>query len=140
MNKEVLNLPAFPFKLRTAEEESQIFDEFRKKWLKLSPEEWVRQHLAKYLQLDRKFPAGLIALEKSLEINGLRKRCDILCYSKEGKALLIAECKAPSIKISQQTLDQALVYNLRFKVPYLLLSNGINHYCLKIILKVESCF
>ena len=124
-----LNLPNYDFKMKTEQGSRQIFDPVRKKMVKLDPEEWVRQNLIQFLHLEKKYPTSLMAVEKGLTVNGLRKRFDILCYNNDSKPLLLVECKAPSVKISQSAFDQISIYNLQFKVPFLLVSNGLEHFC-----------
>jgi predicted type IV restriction endonuclease len=126
---DLLNLPAFPFKLRELNGRKQIFDRFRKKYVALTPEEWVRQHFLAYLILHRGYPAGLIAVEASLKYNSLQKRADAIVCGKQGKALLIIECKAPEIKLTQDTFDQLARYNFAFGVKHLVVTNGLDHYC-----------
>ncbi|HSV77536.1 MAG TPA: type I restriction enzyme HsdR N-terminal domain-containing protein [Bacteroidales bacterium] len=126
---DLLNLPAFPFKLRELKGRKQIFDIFRKKYVALNPEEWVRQHFLAYLIQHRGYPAGLIAVEASLKYNSLQKRADAIVYGKQGKALLIIECKAPEIKLTQDTFDQLARYNFAFGVNHLVVTNGLDHYC-----------
>jgi type I site-specific restriction endonuclease len=115
--------------MKTEQGSRQIFDPVRKKMVKLDPEEWVRQNLIQFLHLEKKYPTSLMAVEKGLTVNGLRKRFDILCYNNDSKPLLLVECKAPSVKISQSAFDQISIYNLQFKVPFLLVSNGLEHFC-----------
>jgi type I site-specific restriction endonuclease len=110
----------------------EIFDEIRKKWLVLTPEEWVRQHLIKFLVEDRKYPSSLFALERLVNVNGLPQRTDIVVYDRKGRALVVCECKAPEIAINQSVFDQAARYNATIKAPYLLISNGMAHYFCKI--------
>jgi type I site-specific restriction-modification system R (restriction) subunit len=124
-----LNLPNYDFKIKTEQGLQQIFDPVRKKMVKLNPEEWVRQNLIQFLNKEKNFPISLMAVEKGLKVNSLTKRFDILCYGNNAKPLLLVECKAPSVKISQAAFDQISIYNLQFKVPFLLVSNGIDHYC-----------
>ena len=124
-----LNLPPYQFKLRQLAEQVYIFDTFRKKYVVLTPEEWVRQHFLQYLLQDKNYPSSLIALEAGLKYNTLQKRADILIYNKQGDPHMIVECKAPTIKISQDTFDQVARYNMVFKVRYLVITNGINHFC-----------
>lgn len=124
-----LNLPNYDFKIKTEQGLQQIFDPVRKKKVKLNPEEWVRQNLIQFLNKEKNFPISLMAVEKGLKVNSLTKRFDILCYGNNAKPLLLVECKAPSVKISQAAFDQISIYNLQFKVPFLLVSNGIDHYC-----------
>jgi hypothetical protein len=109
-----------------------IYDRFRKKNVVFTPEEWVRQHLACYLTINKKFPVSLIALEVGLEVNNLKKRADIVVYDRYGKPLLLAECKAPEVNITQAVFDQICIYNLSLKVPYLLITNGLQHFFCKI--------
>ncbi len=124
-----LNLPNYDFKMKTEQGSRQIFDPVRKKMVKLDPEEWVRQNLIQFLNKDKNYPISLMAVEKGLTVNKLSKRFDILCYNNDSKPLLLVECKAPSVKISQDAFDQISIYNLQFKVPFLLVSNGLEHYC-----------
>jgi len=124
-----LNLPNYDFKMKTEQGSRQIFDPVRKKMVKLDPEEWVRQNLIQFLNKDKNYPISLMAVEKGLTVNKLSKRFDVLCYNNDSKPLLLVECKAPNIKISQAAFDQISIYNLQFKVPFLLVSNGLEHYC-----------
>jgi type I site-specific restriction endonuclease len=127
-----LNLPDFKFRIEKKDGKPTIFDEVRKKFLILTPEEWVRQNLIKFLIQKKDVPAGLIAIEKGLKVNQLNKRTDIVIYKKDGKAGMIVECKAPSVKISQATFEQIARYNMSLRVPFLVISNGMEHYCCKI--------
>ena len=127
-----LNLPAYEFKLKQEGKKTKIFDALRKKELVLTPEEWVRQHVVQFLIEERNFPKGLIALEKGLKLNGLTKRADILVYGKNGKPLFMVECKAPEIKITQTVFDQISRYNISLNLPYLMVTNGLEHFCAKI--------
>jgi hypothetical protein len=123
-----LNLPSYTFKLKSNEKHTLIFDNLRKKYLVLTPEEWVRQHYVQYLVQEKNYPVSLIALEKQLTINNLKKRTDIVVYNKDGQPKIIVECKAPHIKISQDTFDQIARYNLQLKAKYLIVTNGLEHY------------
>jgi len=109
-----------------------IFDQSRRKFVLLTPEEWVRQNCLHFLHFHRNFPMNLLSVEKSFKLNNLILRYDIVAYSKNAKPVLLIECKAPEIKISQQTFDQIAVYNLELKVPYLVVTNGIDLYCCSI--------
>jgi hypothetical protein len=129
---ERLNLPDCKLKLRFQNSRQEIFDDFRKRFVSLTPEEWVRQHFAHYLVSERNFPKGLMALEYSLNLNGLKKRIDILAFSPEGKAILAVECKASHVKIDQSTFDQIARYNMVLKIDYLIVTNGLNHYVCKL--------
>ena len=125
-----LNLPTYNFKLKSSENKTLIFDKFRKKYLVLTPEEWVRQHFIHFLVDEKKYPTSLIAIEKQLTINNRKKRTDILVFNNEGNHDIIVECKAPSIKITQDTFDQIARYNLKLKANYLIVTNGLEHfYC-----------
>lgn len=123
-----LNFPACEFKFKSSDKVKQIFDIVRRKFVKLTPEEWVRQHFIHYLINEKKYPKSLIAVEMTIKVNRLGKRCDIVGFDKSGKPLLIVECKAPEIKISQKTFDQVARYNIELKVKYLAVSNGLSHY------------
>jgi len=127
-----LNLPDFQIKVRTVEGQQQIFDEIRKKYVALIPEEWVRQNFIHYLVNDRKFPKGLIAVEHPLTINGVSHRADIVVFSSSGKPIAIVECKATDIAIDQNVVQQASRYNILLKAPYLMLTNGLVHFCVRI--------
>lgn len=127
-----LNFPEYPFRIKQKNNATYIFDEIRKKFLLLSPEEWVRQHLVQFLIRDKKYPRSLIKLEGGLKLNSLQKRTDILLFNNSGEKILLVECKAPSVKISQDTFDQIARYNFIHRVKWLLVSNGLQHYCCEI--------
>ena len=115
-----------------------IFDKLRKKYIVLTPEEWVRQHFVYFLIEEKKYPVTLIALEKQLTINNLKKRSDILIFNTNGKPEIIVECKAPSIKITQNTFDQIARYNLKLRANYLIVTNGLEHFYCKMDFKNET--
>lgn len=123
-----LNFPTFTFRFKNSENKVAIFDEIRKKFVILTPEEWVRQHVVHYLILEKKYPKSLINVEKVLKINGLSKRYDGVVFNPDGSIFLLVECKAPEVKISQNTFDQIARYNLTLKADYLMVTNGQNHY------------
>ncbi|MBL7889467.1 MAG: type I restriction enzyme HsdR N-terminal domain-containing protein [Bacteroidia bacterium] len=123
-----LNLPAYSFKLKESSGKVQILDELRKKYVVLTPEEWVRQHIVQYLIQEKKYPASLIAIEIGLKYNQLQKRADVLVYDRQGAPFLLVECKAPEVKITQDVFHQIAVYNMTFKVKYLLVTNGMDHF------------
>ena len=127
-----LNLPQYSFKIKSEGQRKYIFDNIRKRYVVLTPEEWVRQHLTAWLVQEKKYPASLIAVEMPLRINRMERRADIVLYSNLGKPFMIIECKAPGIKISQKAFDQAARYNMDIKVNYLVVSNGLVHYCAKL--------
>ncbi len=127
-NPTPLNLPSYPFKMTNKEGVVYIFDETRKKHLVLTPEEWVRQHFIKYLIIEKEFPASLMQIEGGLSLNQTKKRSDILVYNTLGEKLMVVECKAPTVSISQSTFDQAARYNSVYKANWLVITNGLNHY------------
>lgn len=123
-----LNLPGYSFRVKSNEKHTLIFDEIRKKYVVLTPEEWVRQHFMQLLLKEKNYPVSLMAIEKQLIINNLKKRTDILIFSPDGTPNIIVECKAPSVKITQSTFDQIARYNLKLKANYLIVTNGLQHY------------
>ena len=123
-----LNLPTYPFKIKSSENKFFIFDIIRKKYVNLSPEEWVRQHIIHFLMKEKNYPSSLIAIEKKLTVNTLTKRTDILVFNKNGQPFIIVECKAPSVKITQESFDQIARYNLKLNANYLVVTNGIEHF------------
>ncbi|OSY88368.1 restriction endonuclease subunit R [Tenacibaculum holothuriorum] len=123
-----LNLPYYNFKLKSNENKTLVFDPLRKKNVVLTPEEWVRLHFVQYLIQEKKYPVSLIAIEKQLIINNLKKRTDIVIFSPDGTPNIIVECKAPKVKITQDTFDQIARYNLKLNANYLIVTNGFNHY------------
>jgi type I site-specific restriction endonuclease len=127
-----LNLPEYPFRITENESQYYIFDEIRKKHLVLTPEEWVRQHFIQFLIKDKKFPKSLIQIEAGLTLNSLQKRTDIVVFNTRGERILVVECKAPSIKISQAVFDQAARYNSVHKAGWLSVTNGLKHCYAKI--------
>jgi len=123
-----LNLPSVELKIKSKENKLFIFDDFRKKDILLTPEEWVRQHFVAYLIHQKKYPISLTVLEKELKLNNTKKRTDILIYNTQGTPQIIVECKAMSVKITQATFDQIARYNLKLKAKYLIVTNGLEHY------------
>ena len=123
-----LNLPIYSFNFKTVGEGVQIFDSLRKKFVALTPEEWVRQHFVQYLIHEKKTPASLIAIEMSIRVNRLQRRSDIVVHDRNGKPLLMVECKASSVTINQDTFDQIARYNMAVNVKYLVVTNGMSHY------------
>ncbi len=126
-----LNLPQYKFKLTKKNDKIHIYDLIRKKNIFLTPEEWVRQHFIQYLINEKHFPTSLIAVEKEIKVNNLKKRFDILIFNSKGKHEVIIECKAPNVKISQDAFDQIARYNLELKANYLIVTNGLIHYYCK---------
>ena len=127
-----LNLPVFDAKIISKGGKHLIYDEFRKKEIVLTPEEWVRQHFIHFLINHHNYSKNYIKLEKQILVNNLQKRFDGLVYDKNGKPVVLIECKAPEVKISQQTFSQIATYNMTLKVPYLIVTNGITHFICKI--------
>ena len=127
-----LNLPSFQFKLKSSENKQLIFDIIRKKYVVLTPEEWVRQNLIHFLIKEKNYPISLISCEKQLLVNKLKKRFDLLIYGPNGTPILIIECKSPKVKISQDTFDQIARYSMELKSEFLVVSNGIIHYSCKV--------
>ena len=127
---QLLNLPEFAFSVREQGQSKHIFDSIRKRFVTLTPEEWVRQHFMRFMIEFRNYPASLMAIERSVKVNNLSQRADIVVYNKDGKPWLLVECKASTVKISHETFLQAARYNMTLKVPYFALTNGLEHYCL----------
>jgi type I site-specific restriction endonuclease len=127
-----LNLPTYFFRIKQGKEKKYIFDEIRRRYVVLTPEEWVRQHLVKYLVHVKHFPQLLISVEKGFIQLRRKQRYDLLIYDRNGQPLMIAECKAPAMEINQNAFDQASRYNVKHKAPYMLISNGRKHYCCQI--------
>ena len=127
-----LNLPNANLKIKLVKGTMQVFDQVRKKYIKLTSEEWVRQNFIYYLNIYKGYPLSLMQLEKSIKYNGMIKRADIVFNSSEGFAKIIVECKAPNITISQSVFDQISIYNYNSHVDYLIVTNGIKHFCCKV--------
>lgn len=123
-----LNLPQFDVKI-LKRNKLYVWDQIRKKYVSLTPEEWVRQHFVNYLITQKRYPSSLIANEVEIKLNSLKKRCDTIIYNSDLLPIAIVEYKAPSIPITQEVFDQIIRYNIVLKVKYLMLSNGIEHYC-----------
>jgi type I site-specific restriction endonuclease len=129
----VLNFPNVEFRFqKNGKGTLQIFDIIRKKFVDITPEEWVRQHIIHYLISDKQVPASMISVEKQLVLNKTKRRTDIIVFNSNLKPILIIECKAPLVEINQLTVNQALRYNLELQVPFIFLSNGLQHIFLKL--------
>ena len=126
--KVPLNLPPFQPRLRKTPKGEEIFDECRRKFVKLTPEEWVRQHFIRFMVDELAFPANLIVVEAALQVHTLKRRFDILAYDSKGIPRMIVECKSPSVPITQAVFDQVAAYNVALKVEYLVVTNGLDHY------------
>ena len=123
-----LSLPEYNFTIKKEQGKPYILDSIRKKYVRLSPEEWVRQHTVQYLIQHKKFPQSLMKLEVGLDVYSLPKRADILCYKSDGTPLLLVECKAPEVPINQAVFEQIAQYNIVLHAPYLLVTNGLEIY------------
>jgi len=129
MSLPQLNFPSYGFRFQENNSRPEIFDDVRKSWVALTPEEWVRQHAVKWLVEEKKYPASLMAIEKSISVNGLTKRCDIVAFDRNAKPLLIVECKSTDVEITQAIFDQAARYNMTLNADLFLLTNGLRHFC-----------
>lgn len=129
---QALNLPKTNLKITKQGNGYTVFDVLRKRHIHLTPEEWVRQHFVHFLLEHKGFPAARMANEVTIGLNQTTKRCDTVCYDKEARPLVIIEYKAPHIALTQKTLDQICRYNMVLRVPYLILSNGLQHICIRV--------
>ena len=123
-----LNFNDYSFRFKNSENKVSIFDEIRKKFILLTPEEWVRVHVIQFLIEEKNYPKSYINVEKVVKINGMNKRYDIVVFNKDGSIFLLIECKAPEITIDQKTFDQIARYNMILNANYLMVTNGLNHY------------
>lgn len=126
---EPLTLPPYDFVIRTIAGKEMIFDPVRQKYVRLTPEEWVRQHFVQYLIRDRGVPRGLVAIERGFTYKRLSRRADVVVYDRQGAPLLMVECKAPAVEIGQAAFDQVTRYNSAVGARYLVVTNGRVHYC-----------
>ena len=133
-----LTFPAYHFRIKNSENKTSIFDIIRKKFIILTPEEWVRQHVIHFLIEEKKHPISLINVEKELTVNGTKKRYDIVTYQPDGSIYLMVECKSPKVKITQQVFDQIARYNLALNAELLMVTNGMEHYYCKINYKTKA--
>lgn len=123
-----LNFNSYQFRFKNTEGKISIFDEIRRKFIVLTPEEWVRQHVVQYLLQEKKYPKSYINVEKVIKLNGLIKRYDVVVFQPNGKLFLLVECKSADIVINQTTFDQIARYNMALESEYLMVTNGLNHY------------
>jgi len=135
-----LNFPDYTFRFKNSENKVAIFDEIRKKFIVLTPEEWVRQHVVKYILEQKGYPKSHVNVEKIIKINGLTKRYDIVIFQPDGSIFLLVECKAPGITISQNTFDQIARYNMFLNAVHLMVTNGLNHYFCQMDYEQERYF
>ncbi|MGL5681924.1 MAG: type I restriction enzyme HsdR N-terminal domain-containing protein [Marinifilaceae bacterium] len=122
-------MPAFQPRVKREKGTLYIFDTLRRQFVVLTPEEWVRQHIVNYLIEHKGYPKMLIAVEQEIDLNGLRRRFDIVCYRRDTTPYLLIECKAPTVPITQKVYDQAFNYNHIIKAPFVAMSNGCQHHC-----------
>lgn len=127
-----LNLPTYKYRLQQTSHGLNIYDELRKKFVALTPEEWVRQHFVAYLIGHKGFASSLMANEIALTLNGTRRRCDTVAFDRQGHPLVIVEYKASNVIVSQAVFDQIVRYNMVLQAKYLIVSNGMTHYCCRI--------
>lgn len=127
-----LNLPVIPLRIAEDDGETKVFDPLREKWVVLTPEEWVRQHFTAWLRSEYGYPASMMANEVGIEVNRTRKRCDTVIFHRLGHPMIIVEYKAPEVEISQAVFDQIVRYNMQLRADYLIVSNGMQHYCCRI--------
>jgi type I site-specific restriction endonuclease len=128
-----LNLPAAQLRYRQVNDKPQVFDEVRKKYVALTPEEWVRQHFIHYLIKHLNYAPGLTVVEMLVKVNGLSQRADIVLYNRQGLPIIIVECKAPEVPVTRAVFNQAARYNTRLNVKYLIVTNGLQHYCARLL-------
>ena len=133
-----LNLPEYDFQQQLRDGKRSVLDVFRKKYVVFTPEEEVRQRFARFLMEEKGYPLSLIQTEYALKLNEMVRRCDILVHKPAGSPAVLVECKAPGVKISQETFDQAARYNMVFRVKYLMVTNGLKHYCCYIDFENQS--
>ena len=124
-----LNLPEYTFRFKNTGNKTYIFDDFRKKFVVLTPEEWVRQNFLMYLIMEKNYPRSLITVEAGLKLYKRIKRTDIVVYDKQGNPVLIVECKAPEVIINEKVFDQIVRYNMALQVNFLIVTNGLDHFC-----------
>lgn len=133
-----LNFPQYTFRFKNSENKIAAFDEIRKKFVILTPEEWVRMHTVQYLISEKRYPKSLINVEKQLKIGKRIKRYDVVVFNSEGKVHIIIECKAPSVKINQDTFDQIARYNMSLDASYLMVTNGLDHFYCQLDYELEK--
>ena len=127
-----LNLPPFEKKITTEGNKCSIFDIIRRRYVALTPEEWVRQHFVHFLIEHKGYPQSLMGNEVSLDLNGMSRRCDTVVFDRSLKPRVIIEYKAPTVKVTQRVFDQICRYNIVLQVDYLIVSNGLDHYCCRV--------
>jgi len=133
-----LSFPSYDFRFKNSENKVHIFDVVRKKFVLLQPEEWVRQHVLHQLIFDQGYPKNHINVEKQLMVNSLQRRYDVVVYNPDGSIHLLVECKAPKVRVTQQTFDQIARYNMQLRATYLMVTNGIEHFYCQMDYKEEK--
>lgn len=133
-----LNLPPFDINVKKADGKLSVFDKLRRRFVTLTPEEWVRQHFINYLIAEKGYSPSLIANEIQINLNNQKRRCDSVIYNRELSPIMIIEYKAPEVNITQEVFDQIVRYNIVLKVKYLIVSNGLRHYCCKMDYETQS--
>lgn len=134
-----LKLPAYNAKVVVKDGKRNIFDPLRRKYVALTPEEWVRQHFINFLISCKGYPGSLLANEIAITLNGTSKRCDSILFDRQGQPQMIVEYKAPTVKITSKVFDQIARYNIVLKVKFLIVTNGIDHYCCKVDYQNNRC-
>ncbi|MCE2845594.1 MAG: type I restriction enzyme HsdR N-terminal domain-containing protein [Sphingobacteriales bacterium] len=129
---EPLNFPDFGFRVRVKGQIREIFDVVRRKFVPLTPEEWVRQNLIRFMQEAYNYPISRMAVEKQVKVNGLSQRADVVVYDQEGRPWLIAECKSTAVALDEDVFLQAARYNMTLRVPFVVLTNGLEHVCMRL--------
>jgi hypothetical protein len=135
---QALNLPTYSFNIKSEGERKFILDVIRRKYVFLTPEEWVRQNFIQYLAEEKQFPLSLMSVEKGFALHKLKRRYDILVYNRQGLPFVLVECKAPDVKINHITFDQIIRYNLSYKVNFIIVTNGLQHFCCKLNLEQNT--
>ncbi len=135
---QLLNFPTYNFRFKSSENKILIFDVIRKKFIVLQPEEWVRQHVVRYMMQDKQYPKSLVNVEKQLLLNAIKKRYDVVVFNPDGSIQILVECKAPNIKINQTVFDQIARYNMQLKANYLMVTNGLEHFFCKMDFEKEN--
>lgn len=133
-----LNLPPFDINVKKTDGKLTVFDKLRRKFVALTPEEWVRQHFINYLITEKEYSPSLIANEIQINLNNQKRRCDSVIYNRELAPIMIVEYKSPDVEITQDVFDQIVRYNIVLKVKYLIVSNGLRHYCCKMNYEMQS--
>lgn len=135
-----LNFKDYTFRFKNTDNKISVFDEIRRKFIILTPEEWVRQHVVRFLLEEKKYPKSYVNVEKIVKINGLTKRYDVVVFQPDGSIFLLVECKAPGITISQSTFDQIARYNMSLNAIHMMVTNGLNHYFCQMDYEQEKYF